>query len=116
MEFLECLLENYNNDLSGYDLNRLLNQAKSDLKFVRKNNEIREETSKDPILRLKESFENYDYVKILKNYRSIGYYDIITCKEYFKNSEDNQNDFNLTVDEKVCLCFIISYGIKNIYF
>lgn len=116
VEFLECLLSNYKDDLSGYDLNRLLNQAKSDLKFVRKNSEIAEEISKDPIVRLKQSFKSYDYVKILKNYRSIGYYDVITCKEYFEKSEDNQNDFNLTVDEKVCLCFIILYGLKNIYF
>ena len=114
VEFLECLLSNYKDDLNGYDLNRLLNKAKSDLKYVRKSNEVAEEISKDPILRSKESFENYDYVKILKNYRSIGYYDVITCKEYFENSEDNQNDFNLTIDEKVCLCLIILYGIKNI--
>ena len=116
VEFLECLLSNYKDDLNGYDLNRLLNKAKSDLKYVKKSNEVAEEISKDPILRSKESFENYDYVKILKNYRSIGYYDVITCKEYFENSEDNQNDFNLTIDEKVCLCLIILYGIKNIYF
>ena len=114
VEFLKCLLDNYKN-FNEDKLNEQLKRAKSDLDYIIKSNEVIE-ANKDPIGILKKSFRNYDYVKILKNYLAIGYYDVISCKEYLEKSEDIQNDFNLTIDEKMCLYLIILYGLKNIYF
>lgn len=108
-EFLECLLNNYNNLDSNY-LTDLLNRTKFDLNFIKK-------AEKDPLLVLKESYNNYDYVKILKyNHRKISSDDVTLCIKFLDASNNSQNGFDLTIDEKICLYLIIFYGLKNMYF
>lgn len=107
-EFIECLLDNYY-ELDSNDLIEILNQTKEDLNFIRKSEKYR-------ITSIKESYKNYDYIKAIYYNNNINYWDVTRCKEYLKLSNNKQNDFNLRIDEKVCLCLIILYGLKNIYF
>ena len=108
-EFIECLLDNdYNLDTNH--LLELLAQTKEDLNYIRKSESL-------ALTSIKELYENYDYVKMIKDkYNNINYFDVISCKQYLELSNDNKSNFSLTIDEKICLCLIILYGLKNTYF
>lgn len=107
-EFIECLLDNYY-DLDSEHLMELLAQTKEDLNYIIKSEQFAKST-------LEESYNNYDYIKVLKNNHNISIYDISCCKQYLELSDNDKSDFKLTIDEKVFLSLIILYGLKNMYF
>ena len=81
-EFIECLLDNYY-DLDSEHLMELLAQTKEDLNYIIKSEQFAKST-------LEESYNNYDYIKVLKNNHNISIYDISCCKQYLELSDNDK--------------------------